>query len=143
MPPLPALLRSRKLAALATALLGGAPGVAQASDFSGLIYVLLYLAAVPVFCVAVFVSATAWRQPGWISGAWGLTLALLLTPWYVKYIDDALIKVPLAAVVCGLAIHGLLRYLLARRPKRYDASRSPLAQAQRTAAEEPPESLRD
>lgn len=139
MPPFPALIRHHRLAAPTTALLAGAPGVALASDFSGLIYVLLYLAAVPVFCVAVFVSATAWRQPGWISGSWGLTLALLLTPWYVKYIDDALILVPLVAVVCGLAIHGLLRYLLARRSTRYDASSSPLAQAQRAVAEESPD----
>lgn len=136
MPAFPAPIRRHRLAALTTALLAGAPGVAQASDFSRLIYVLLYLAAVPVICVAVFVSATAWRQPGWISGSWGLTLALLLTPWYVKYIDDALILVSLVAVACGLVIHGLLRYLLARRPTRYDASRSPLAQAQQAAADE-------
>lgn len=138
MPTLPALIRHRQLAAFASALLAGAPGVAQASDFSGLTYVMLYVAAVPVICVAVFVSATAWRQPGWISGFWGLTLALLLTPWYVKDIYDALIRVPPVAIVCGLAIHGLLRYLLERRPRRYDASSSPLAQAQRKAAEEQP-----
>ncbi|MCQ4163425.1 hypothetical protein [Tahibacter harae] len=131
-------IRAGKPAALTVALLAGAPAIALASDYGGLSYLGLYAVAVPVFCLAVILSATAWRQPGWISAAWGLALALLLTPWYVKDFSDALILVPPVAVVCGLAIHGLLRYFLERRPRRYDASRSPLAQAQRAAAEEQP-----
>lgn len=127
-------IRIRRFRIAALVPLAAASGSAQASDPTALLYFLPYAVAVPLLFLALGITIVSRRQPGLMAWIWGPTLALLLTPLYVRHFDDLLGVVPFVILACSVAVYMLVHLFLAA-PEESGASQA--GQESVDAAESP------